>query len=115
MTAQRLTPLFHVLTPISNQGRQTRPGSSRPTLPTPQAHGARAPNRPETSASARASTAVVTIQNARMSARRNAMVNGDRDLVEGTGVLLSVRVDIGEKAEGLIVFQQDMVFQHKAV
>ena len=50
-----------------------------------------------------------------MSARRKPIVNGGSELVEGTGVLLSVGVDIGDEAEGLILFQQHVVFEHQAV
>src|SRR3954468_19222992 len=92
--------LFQILTPISSHHSDQKPGTGSTSAVSAHAHGALAPRAKAVNPRTAPSAAVVTIQNARTSARRNVMINGEDELVEGTGVLLSVGVDIGNEGEG---------------
>src|SRR5262245_45958332 len=114
MTILVRASLFQLLTPISSHSGQTKPGRGSASGVTGHAHGAMRPEANATKPTAAPATTVVTIQNARTSARRNAMINGEDGLVEGTGILLSVGVDVGNQREGLIFLQQHVVLEHQA-
>src|SRR5688572_32859956 len=92
-----------------------RAGSGTPRPRIAQAHGVEAPTAAAAITDPSESVAVIRIPNPRISARRRAMVNGACESIQGTGVQLSIRVDIGHETERLFAFQEDMVLQHKAV
>src|SRR5688572_20096256 len=101
--------------PSSNQIGQTTPGSGRDRPTAAHNHGALEPKSTAASPSVTDAATDVRIQKAVISALLNPIASEGSELVEGTGVLLPVSVDVRDQAERLILLHKHVIFEHQTV